>query len=225
VAITLRRQLDPDEKDLILKRHGRVCFSTAHKISQNDKVQFDHIRAFAQGGASELDNIAPMCEEHNKMKGALPLEDFRMSLRQKEFFKEGDALTLQNLLEFLRKQGDIKSFGRGVTVTPDGKFVELQTATESLKFALHKCPTTGWHYFYATLPVEIINSDDTDSAGVGLQPRYLIFEKVFDLYRHFQNHPVLQPSIGRVTDGKIRLFDGQHKIAALLWNGRRKFEC
>jgi len=103
--------------------------------------------------------------------------------------------------------------------------VELQTAKDTLKCALHKCPTTGWHYFYVTLPVEIINSDDTDSAGVGLQPRYLIFDKVFDLYRHFQNHPVLQPSIGRVAKSKILLFDGQHKIAALLWTGRRSFEC
>jgi hypothetical protein len=225
MAITLRRQLDGDEKALILKRHGRICFATGHKIPQDDTVQFDHIQAFAQGGASELDNIAPMCEEHNKMKGTLPLEDFRISLRLKEFFKTGDGLTLQNLLEFLRKSGDIPAFGRSITVTPDGKTVELQNATEALKSTLHKCPTTGWHYFYATLPVEIINSDDTDAAGVGLQPRYLIYDKVFELYRHFQNHPVLQPSIGRVANGKILLFDGQHKIAALLWTGRRKFEC
>jgi hypothetical protein len=87
MAITLKRQLGPDEKAHILKIHGRVCFATGHKIPQEDTVQFDHIRAFAHGGASELDNIAPMCEEHNKMKGTLPLEDFRISLRLKEFFK------------------------------------------------------------------------------------------------------------------------------------------
>jgi hypothetical protein len=225
MAITLRRQVDQDEKAVILKRHGRVCFATGHPIPKDDAVQFDHIRAFAIGGASEVDNIAPMCEEHNKMKGTLPLEDFRISLRLKEFFKEGDALTLQNLLEFFRKKGDIPVFGRSVTLTPDSTIVELQTATESMKCNLHKCSTTGWHYFYATLPVEIINSDDTDASGVGLQPRYLIYDKVFDLYRHFQNHPVLQPSIGRVSGSKILLFDGQHKIAALLWTGRKQFEC
>ncbi len=225
MATTLRRQLDADEKALVLKRHGRLCFATGHKIPEDEVVQFDHIRAFATGGASELDNIAPMCEQHNKMKGTLPLEDFRISLRLKEFFKTGDGLTLQNLLEFMREHGDIPLFGRSVTVTPDTNTVELQTATETLKSALHKCPATGWHYFYATLPVEILNSDDTDAAGVGLQPRYLIYEKVFELYRHFQNHPVLQPSIGRIFKGKVLLFDGQHKIAALLWTGRRKFEC
>jgi hypothetical protein len=225
MAITLKRQLDPDEKALIIKQHGRICFATGHKIAEVDQIQFDHIRAFAHGGASELDNIAPMCEEHNKMKGTLPLEDFRISLRLKEFFKEGDKLTLQNLLVFLKEKGDIEAFGRSVVVTPVGELVKLENATVSLQSNLHKCPTTGWHYFYGTLPVEVINSDDTDSAGVGLQPRYLIYEKVFELYRHFQNHPVLQPSVGRLSNEKILLFDGQHKIAALLWTGRRSFEC
>jgi len=139
-----------------------------------------------------------MCEVHNKMKGTLPLEDFRISLRLKDFFKEGDTVTLQNLLEFLKKSKDITSFGRGVSITAEGDQVTLETATTSITCPKHKCPTTGWEYFYATLPVEVINSDDTDAAGVGLQPRYLIYDKVFDLYRHFQNHPVLQPCIGRI---------------------------
>jgi hypothetical protein len=79
-------------------------------------------------------------------------------------------------------------FGRSVTIIPDTSVVELQTATESMKCNLYKCPTTGWHYFYATLPVEIINSDDTDASGVGLQPRYLIFIGIFKTTRFF-NHP------------------------------------
>ena len=87
------------------------------------------------------------------------------------------------------------------------------------------CPTTGWKYFYAILPVELVDSDDDQDHQFGLQPRFLILDKVFDLFRHFQNHPVLQPSIGRFSGGKIVFFDGQHKAAALLWAGRRKFEC
>ncbi|HYN22635.1 MAG TPA: hypothetical protein VE078_16875, partial [Thermoanaerobaculia bacterium] len=85
--------------------------------------------------------------------------------------------------------------------------------------------TTNWSYFYATLPVTLLDSDDAEDHKVGLQPRYLIFEKVFELFRHFQRHPVLQPSIGRVHQNRVVLFDGQHKIAALLWTGRREFEC
>ena len=58
---------------------------------------------------------------------------------------------------------------------------------------------TGWKYFYATLPVELIEQRMTNKDHqFGLQPRFLIFDKVFELFRHFQNHPVLQPSIGSI---------------------------
>ena len=50
-------------------------------MPDDEALHFDHIRAFADGGVSELDNIAPMCEVHNKAKGTLALQDFRVKLR------------------------------------------------------------------------------------------------------------------------------------------------
>ena len=38
MAITLRRQLDPDERAAVPKRNGRVCFATGHKIPLDDTV-------------------------------------------------------------------------------------------------------------------------------------------------------------------------------------------
>ncbi len=99
MAITLKRQLDDNEKEIILTRHGRVCFATGHEILDEEKIHFDHIKAHALGGQSELDNIAPMCECHNKAKGMLPLEDFRIKLKLKLFFQEGNRLTLKHLLK------------------------------------------------------------------------------------------------------------------------------
>jgi len=55
MAITLKRQLNEGEKEIILKRHGRVCFANGHQIPSEDKVHFDHIRAFALDGQSEPD--------------------------------------------------------------------------------------------------------------------------------------------------------------------------
>ena len=225
MAITLKRQLTPEEKDIIIQRHGRVCFATGHAIADEEKLHFDHILAFALGGRSELDNIAPMCEHHNKAKGMLPLEDFRVRLQLQEFFDTGDRLTLKHLLEFLKSKGQIISFGAHCTAKESDGSVRVESAHGSFTFDLLECPTTGWKYFYATLPVELIDSDDDEEHQFGLQPRFLIFDKVFELFRHFQNHPVLQPSIGRIANGKIVFFDGQHKAAALLWAERRKFEC
>ena len=36
---------------------------------------------------------------------------------------------------------------------------------------------------------------------------------------------MLQPSVGRIDNNRILLFDGQHKAAALLWNGVKSFQC
>ncbi len=225
MAITLKRQLSDEEKTQVLAVHGRQCFATGHEIPADQTVHFDHIHAFAEGGATELNNIAPMCEFHNKAKGTLPLEDFRTKLRLQEFFDGGDSLTLKHLLEFLKEHGDIQNYGEPVVISEMDGSVSIETKDGKQQHTCYTCPTTRWRYFYATLPVRVLDSDDEEDAKVGLQPRYLIFDKVFELYRHFQMHPALQPSIGRVHRDRILLFDGQHKIAALLWNGRREFEC
>jgi len=44
--------------------------------------------AFALGVEAKIENIAPMCEHHNRQKYA-PLEDFRVSLQLQEFFGTG----------------------------------------------------------------------------------------------------------------------------------------
>lgn len=225
MAITLNRQISDEEKQIILERYGRKCFATGHAIPDTETVHYDHIHAFTKGGASLLDNIAPMCEHHNKAKGTLPLGDFRTKLRLEDFFKKGDRLTLRHLLDYMLEEKTIDSFGTGVSATETADTVMIENHAHASSHSLWTCDRTGWRYFYATLPISLLNSDDDEQHEFGLQPRYLIFDKVFDLYRHFQMYPVLQPSIGRIHNGRILLFDGQHKAAALLWGGRRAFEC
>ncbi|MFC1452080.1 HNH endonuclease signature motif containing protein [Verrucomicrobiota bacterium] len=225
MAITLKRQLTSDEKDHILAQHGRRCWATGMDIPEDQPIHFDHIRAFSREGESELANIAPMSAECNRMKGTLALEDYRVKLRLQKFFAGGDRLTLGDLLRHLHAEDDIDGFGADVNVTEADGRVHVRWIGADHSYEAYTCPATGWKYFYATLPIAVLDSDDDRDAEVGLQPRYLIFDKVFDMFRHFQRHPVLQPSIGRVLSNKVRLFDGQHKIAGLLWAGRRDFEC
>jgi len=225
MTITLKRQLSEEEKQRILDQHGRRCWATGMEIATGQPIHFDHIRAFSRDGESELDNIAPMTAECNRMKGTLPLEDFRVKLRLQEFFRGGDRLTLGDLLRYLVEQGDIEDFGSDVNYVENDGRVSLKWVGDERHYEAYTCPATGWKYFYATLPVTVLDSDDERDREIGLQPRYLIFKKVFEMYRHFQRHPVLQPSIGRLVGNKVRLFDGQHKIAGLLLTGRRDFEC
>jgi len=225
MTVTLSRQLDAAEKTQILKSHGRVCFATGHIIPEAETLEYDHIQAFSADGPSEIDNIAPMCSLHNRAKGALSLEDFRVKLRLEDFFRQGDAQTLKHLLDYFQDKEDIRAHGNPVIVQEKDGRVVIDMGLVQKSAELHTCPATGWKYFYATLPVDVLDSDDDDDTKAGLQPRYLIFDKVFGLYRHFQRHTVLQPAVGRVRGEHIVLFDGQHKVAALLWNGRREFEC
>ena len=224
MAIILKRQISDDDKQIILRRFGRKCYATGHKIPENEEVQFDHIKAFADRGVSEIDNIAPMCKKHNLQKGRLPLEDFRITLKMDDFFSKGNALTLKDELEYFKSKDEITNFGETLIYEINESFIDVEIYNKKVRFNIYECPITSWKYFYAILPVNLINSDDDEDDEIGLQPRYLIQDKVFNLYRHFQRHPVLQPSIGRIKSNKILIFDGQHKIAALLWLGRREFE-
>lgn len=222
---TLKRQLNDEEKAVILKRFGRCCYANGHAIPEDEQIQYDHIHAHSHGGDSELNNIAPMCGHHNKQKGQLPLGDFRTKLQLDDFFETGPKLTLRDLLSFLKQSKRVDHFGLPIVATAQNGIIKLDTTSGILEHTLYKCPTTGWQYFYATLDISLLDSDDEGDGSIGLQPRYLIKDKVFSLYRHFQGHPVLQPSIGRVVGSHIRLFDGQHKVAALLMNSRKVFEC
>lgn len=224
MAIILQRQISNDEKNIILARFGRTCYATGHEILENEEIHFDHIKAFTDEGASEIDNIAPMCQSHNLQKGRLPLEDFRIKLRLEDFFRNGQSLTLKHELQHFKENRIINSFGELVYHKINDGQIELEFLNKKENFRLYSCPITKWQYFYATLPVEVINSDDDEDGQIGLQPRYLIQDKVFDLYRHFQRNTVLNPSIGRLYKNKILIFDGQHKIASLLWGERKEFE-
>ncbi|MGO8494495.1 hypothetical protein ACC785_10590 [Rhizobium ruizarguesonis] len=222
---TLKRQLTEDEKTIILQRFGRTCFANGHTIADDDQLQFDHIFAHGLGGESELNNIAPMCAHHNKEKGVLSLGDFRTKLKLNEFFSLFDKPTLRDLLDFLKKRGEIQNFGSTLHLSAEASKATVQSPFSTNTYDLYICPTTKWRYFYATVPVSLLDSDDDEENSVGLQPRYLIEDKVFSLFRHFQKHPVLQPAIGRLAKSKFWLFDGQHKSAALLLNGRQEIEC
>lgn len=228
MAITLKRQLTDEEKDIILQKYGRKCYITGHIIPENETVHFDHIKAFSKKGVTDLDNIAPMCSKHNQEKGTLSLYDFKIKLEMQEFFSKGDALTLKDELMFLKKKNKIKGFGQSVydyeNINAVDK-IKLEIDNKKEIYDVHTCPTTNLKYFYAKLPISVIDSDDDRENEIGLQPRYLIFDKVFRMFQHFQTNPVLQPSIGRLHNNKILIFDGQHKIASLLWNGRQDFEC
>ncbi len=52
-----------------------------------------------------------MCEPHNKAKGTLPLEDFRVRLKMRDFFQESRDVTLHDLLKYFMEKEHGFTFG------------------------------------------------------------------------------------------------------------------
>ncbi len=117
---------------------------------------------------------------------------------------------------------EVKIPGTGIAITSTEIVIPAATIKPK-KFTytlpLSVCPSTGFKYFYIVLPVEFLNND------IELQPRPLEFKRLWELYRHLLVNSQLTPSICRLSQNKILLFDGQHKAAAQIWAGRKNIEC
>jgi hypothetical protein len=95
--MVLTRQISEAEKASILATQGLRCFVDGHPIEDASEVEFDHIRAFAEGGVSEPNNIGAVCRKHNREKGTLYLSEFRDKIELRRFFEGAKKRRLDDL--------------------------------------------------------------------------------------------------------------------------------
>ena len=84
--MTRPRQITEAQKQQVLERQGLRCFIDHHPIESEADVEFDHIRPYAAGGESSVDNIAVVCKRHNRDKRDLTLAEYRDRLAMRSFF-------------------------------------------------------------------------------------------------------------------------------------------
>jgi hypothetical protein len=211
-----RRQISLAEKQAVVARQGLRCFIDNHPVDTETDFEFDHIIPFAEGGKSEASNIGAVCKKHNREKGVLSLAEFRDRLDLRRFFEGAKKRRLDDLLTTRLGQ---RGFGAEVTSEIIDKRITLYLAEGPLETILTTDPATGEQYFYAVLPIEVLQNDSE------LQPRALEPERVWELYRHLRSHTQLAPTVCRLVGKQMLLFDGQHKAAAQVWAGRRTVDC
>lgn len=211
-----RRQISTAEKEQVLARQGLKCFIDGHPVASADEFEFDHVWAYADGGASEVENIAAVCKKHNREKSSLPLGEYRDRLELRRFFEGARKRRLDDLLT---ERLGVSAFGKPLQAEFNGGHVKLFVDSGPLEVPITTDAATGERYFYAVLPVSVIKND------AELQPRALEVERLWQLYRHLRVHTQLAPAVCRLVDRSILLFDGQHKTAAQVWAGRRAFDC
>lgn len=215
--MTDRRALTAEEKAVIIAREGMRCFIDGHPIESEDELEFDHIVPVAAGGATTVENLAPVCRKHNRQKRTMSLSEYRDFLELGRFFADGAAKYLDDVIVAKgRRVGIPLQFEIDAALDT----VILYTEAGRRSHSAYQCPATGWRYFYALIPVEHLTNDRD------LQPRALRQTSMWALYRHFQRNTQLAPSICRFDEaGHLLLFDGQHKAAAQIWAGRAAVEC
>jgi hypothetical protein len=192
-----------------------ICIIDRQPIADKTEVEYHNILPIASDEKIDISNFATVCKKHHKELGQLSIKEYKALIEMENFFKDSGLKKLNDVLKFKLTGQDTRT-PVGFAIKDDGNEIKIDGA---ISLPLSTCPSTGFKYFYAVLPVEYINNDEE------LQPRPLELRRLWDLYRHLLVNSQLTPSVCRLADNKIFLFDGQHKAAAQIWAGRKEIEC
>ena len=219
----LDRQLNEADKQRVIAQQTRDgtlrCFVDDHPVEDPSSVHFHHIKPFSENEPTEIANVGAVCADHHRRIRTLSLSEFRDQLALDRFFDHSEPRRLDDLLTV---KVSSEGFGRKVIAEDrDGRITLtlVDSDKQPQAFPTFVCPSTGMRYFYAVLPIAYVRND------VDLQPRPLEKKRVWELYRHLSQHTQLAPAVCRLADGRIMLFDGQHKSAAQVWAGRAALDC
>ncbi len=215
--------LEKDKKTVIEnnKKEGEVvCVIDKAPINAKAEIEFHHINPYLAEEKLDVSNIATVCKKHHKELGQLSINEYRTLKQMEEFFKGPGLKKLDDLL-YLRLGAD--NWGKPVDFNmneaDNSITISLNNRQSPLILPLSTCPSTGFKYFYLVLPIEHANNDTR------LQPRPLELKRLWELYRHLIVHSQLTPSVCRLSENRVYIFDGQHKAAAQIWAGRSEIEC
>jgi len=195
------------------------CYIDKKPVSNKKDIEYHNIQPLSLP-TLDMENFTVVCKKHHKEVGELSIIEYLTKKEIDDFFKKSGPKKLNDVLRY--KTGSDFSIKK-INIKIDDKNniakISLEENKKSMTSPLLKCPSTGFKYFYAQVPISYINNDEC------LQPRPLEIDRLWDLYRHLLINSQLTPSVCRLTDGVIYLFDGQHKAAAQVWAGRKKLDC
>ncbi|GAB2568919.1 HNH endonuclease domain-containing protein [Spirosoma areae] len=210
----MKRQLSDSEKQQVktqqIDRDGSLrCFISGEVIGEDDTVEYDHILPFSKQGDTNLSNIRVVLKEYNRRKSDQSLYEVRDNLKLERLFNEKkNNIKLQDIFEL--KEITKKSFHTNIE---DG-IIKIDDGVDCKNFTLLFDNILNVSYFYGRIPIKWLENDDQE----GLQPRVIDYKRLIILRDHLKDHPQLAPSIARLIDNRIKLFDGQHKLAGQVLN-------
>lgn len=216
----MKRQLTESEKVTVRQQQllpdGSLrCFISGDIISDEDEVEYDHIQPYSKDGDTSTSNIRIVLKKHNRRKSDQSLYEVRDNSRLEQLFEsKKNNIRLQDILQLK----DIER--RNTHATKNGEKILVDDGQLSREFPLFHDDILGVAYFYGRIPIAWLENDDQE----GLQPRVIDYKRLISIRDHLKNHPQLAPSIGRLLGNRLKLFDGQHKLAAQVLNNHREVD-
>jgi len=210
----MKRQLIESEKNTVrqqqLESDGSLrCFISGEVISPLDEMEYDHIQPFSKDGETSIENIRIVLKIYNRRKSNQSLYDIRDNLRLERLFQsKKNHIKLQDILDLKEiSYQNIHCILKNDTLTIDD-------GNQQRRFLLLKDDILNVSYFYGRIPIFWLENDDQE----GLQPRVIDHKRLITIRDHLKSHPQLAPSIARLLGNRLKLFDGQHKLAAQILN-------
>lgn len=210
----MKRQLSEPEKQTVrqqqLSADGSLrCFISGEIIADTDDIEYDHIQPFSKDGETDVVNIRIVLKKYNRRKSDQSLYDVRDNLKLERLFQhKKNNIKLQDIFELKEVQH------KNTHANRNGATIKIDDGSEAREFQLLHDKILGVDYFYGKIPISWLENDDQE----GLQPRVIDYKRLITIRDHLQDHPQLAPSIGRLVGNRLKLFDGQHKLAGQVLN-------
>ena len=221
-AYLSKLQSEGKYEDLVKRLHtaqNGKCFICGEPINldvQDENVNVDHVVPLVNGGKDEPSNFALAHEHCNKTKLDADLNVAKVLLKLENIRKSTGKKEKATLADVLKEYGggkyDFKYNVDGDVLTYS--FNEI--GTEIYKAPIFVDNLSGEKTAFVEVPIEYIYHDEK------INPRG-INNSISGLIKEFyKGNPQLHMSLARIDDGKIKIFDGQHKAVAQIMLGTRK---
>ena len=204
--------------DKLWQIQNHKCFICEKEIDLDiNSTNIDHIRPLANGGKDEPSNFAITHEHCNKSK-----QDADLLIAKKLF-------QLQDIIKDAESKKEVPSLKHVLMANNGSKYdFKYKIENDQLVYAFDNAGDTSikrTEIFLDTLsneqtafisvPIEYLYHDDKiNPRGINSSISLLIKE-------FHKSNPQLHLSLARIDDGKIKIFDGQHKAVAQIMLGVR----
>ena len=205
----------------LLKIQNKKCFICDDAISPEiHKTNIDHIVPLANKGKDTEDNFAVTHESCNKSKqdANLKIAKILQKLKQIQIKTQSEANKSASLKNVLENYGGAKYEFKFDVENNQIKYAFSALGENAILYAnIFEDKLSKEKFCFIEVPIEYLFHDEL------INPRG-INNSISKLIKEFEKgNPQLHLSLARIDDGKLKIFDGQHKAVAQIVLGSKRF--